>query len=186
MKLLAAILLVACEQPPREVPIVRRPSKPRDPTPAEMDAMKDFVRVVDPSVDVPIGALQPWLIAGSYRAWPHESMQHVSSGPHAETVVTYLSPSLVASLRDKAKAHPQGAASVKELFKHGEHVGWAVGVKTAADSANGKTWYWYEILSTAPTAKPKSRYAGLGVELCRDCHAENGGVDQVLTEFPLR
>ncbi len=183
MKVLVAILLVACDQPPRDVALVRRPKKPAEPTPAEMDSMKDFVRVVDPAA-VPIGALQPWLIAGSYRTWSHESMQHPSSGPHAEGVVTYLSPSLEGSLRDKAKAHPAGASSVKELFKGGQHVGWAVSVKTATDSANGKNWYWYEVLSTAPTAK--APYQGLGLELCRDCHTESGGVDQVLIEFPLR
>ena len=182
MKLLVAILLVGCEQPPREVQIARRPTKQVEPTPGEMDTMKDFVRVVDHAA-VPIGALQPWLIAGSYRSWSHESKQHPSNGPHGEGVVTYLSPPLEGSLRDKAKVHPRGAAAVKELFKGGAHVGWAVSVKTAADSVNGKTWYWYEVLSTAPTAK--APYQGLGVEICRDCHTESGGVDQVLVDFPL-
>lgn len=143
--------------------------------------MDGFVRV---ETGVPMAALQPWLIQGGYRSWAHESRRHPSSGPHSEEVVTFLSPLLEASLRAKTKAHPSGAAAVKELFKGGALVGWAVSVKTAADSAAGKNWFWYETLSTAPDAK--APYQGLGVEVCRDCHAESGGVDQVLIEFPLR
>jgi len=196
--LLVAVLLVACEtaRAPHELPRKAAPRAP--PTEAEMLTMNDFVRVVD---DVPLTAreLQAWLIGASYRAWPHESAMHPSSGPHAETVLTFLSPSLAGSLQAKASAHPRGAASVKELYKKGKHVGWAVSVKTAADSADGKNWFWYEVLSTAPDAK--APHQGLGLEVCRDCHAagsdgstgstgstgsKSRGVDQVLIEFPLR
>lgn len=183
MRLLVALLLVACEQQPTsrsqaaaEAP-VQRPSI----TANDLDSVKDFVRV--DSGAIPIDALQPWLIAGSYRAWSHEAKRHPSAGPHSEAVITYLSPSLEASLRDKAKAHPRNAAAVKELFKGGSHVGWAVSVKTADDSATGKNWFWYEVLSTAPNARASK---GIGLEVCRDCHAENGGIDQVLTDYPLR
>lgn len=71
---------------------------------------------------------------------------------------------------------------MKELYKAGTHIGWAVSVKTQAESANGKNWYWYEVFSTAPAAI--APYQG-AVELCRDCHAE-GGVDQVLVDYPLQ
>lgn len=181
------ILLVACEQPaaPRvtagdETPLGR--GRPRTSvSPRELEGMEDFVRVV--ATTVPTTALQPWLIEGSYRTWAHESARHPSSGPHAQEVVTYLSPSLEESLRTKAKTHPLRAAAVKELFKGGKHVGWAVAVKTSPDSAAGKNWFWYEVLSTAPAAR--AAYEGTGVEICRDCHTENGGIDQVLTDFPL-
>lgn len=177
-----ALFLVACQQ--QAAPSRATKEQPHEPPPigdGELDSMQGFVRVEE---TVPTAALQPWLIQGSYRVWPHESKRHPSSGPHADQVVTYLSPSLEASLRARAKTHPRGAAAVKELFKGGAHVGWAVSVKTAADSAAGKNWFWYETLSTAPDAK--APYQGLGVEICRDCHAESGGVDQVLIEFPLR
>ena len=190
MRLLAVLVLVACDQPAQQ-----RVTAP-DQTPLgrgqkvaathDLDSMKDFVRVVEQATAVvPTSPreLQAWLIAGSYRTWPHESAQHPSSGPHAEGVITFLSPALEGSLRAKTKAHPQGAAAVKELFQGGKHVGWAVSVKTAADSAIGKNWYWYEILYTAPRAK--AAYEGRGVEICRDCHTESGGVDQVLIDFPL-
>ena len=188
MRLLAVFLLVACEPPPAprvttadETPLGRGRPAPKV-TSGELAGMGDFVHVVEPG-PIPTTALQPWLIAGSYRAWSHEATRHPSSGPHAEQVVTYLSPSLEESLRTKAKTHPLRAAAVKELFKGGRHVGWAVSVKTSPESASGKNWFWYEVLSTSPTAK--AAYEGTGIEICRDCHTENGGIDQVLTDFPL-
>jgi hypothetical protein len=187
MRLLAVLLLVACDQPrPQRATAADETPLGRGPRPtgsADLDAMTDFVRVVDVDVPTKPAALQAWLIGGSYRSWPHESAQHPSSGPHAEGVITFLSPALDGSLRAKAKSHPQGAAAVKELFKAGKHVGWAVSVKTAVDSASGKNWYWYEILSTAPRAK--AAYEGRGVLICRDCHSESGGVDQVLIDEHL-
>ena len=128
--------------------------------------------------------LQAWLVAGHYRRWAHESKPHESSGPHGDAVKTFVSPSLHASLQKGGAPHPEGAASVKELYDAaGKHAGWAVSVKVAADSASGKGWYWYEISSTAAGAKPT--YEGVGKELCRDCHTERGS-DQVLTPFPLQ
>lgn len=189
MRCVAVIVLVACEHPPTsrittaDEPALGRPAT-RPVTAAELAAMDGFVRVVDPTAPTTAAALQPWLIDGRYRAWAREAARHPSSGPHAEAVITYLSPSLEDSLRRRAKVHPRGAAAVKELFVEDVHVGWAVGVKTAADSAEGRSWYWYEVLSRAPDAR--APYQGLGVEICRDCHTESGGVDQVLTDFPLR
>jgi hypothetical protein len=128
--------------------------------------------------------LQAWLIAGHYRSWAHESKPHESAGPHGDAVKTFVSPSLRASLQAGGAPHPEGAAAVKELYNAaGKHTGWAVSVKVKADSASGKGWYWYEVLSTAPGAKPA--YEGVGKELCRDCHTERGS-DQVLIPFPLQ
>jgi hypothetical protein len=128
-------------------------------------------------------ALGAWLVSGDYRTWAHESEPHPSEGPHGSEVKTFLSPTLVASLERGAGEHPRGAAAVKELYdERGRHVGWAVSVKIADRSRAGKGWYWYEVFSTDPGAKPD--YAGVGVKLCRGCHAEDS-VDQVLITFPL-
>jgi Cytochrome P460 len=136
------------------------------------------------TVPVKPAELQAWLIAAHYRKWAHESKPHESTGPHEETVKTFISPSLRASLQQRDATHPEGAAAVKELYDgSGQHKGWAVSVKVAADSASGKGWYWYEVFSTAPDAKPA--YEGVGKELCRDCHTEKS-VDQVLVPFPLQ
>jgi hypothetical protein len=181
MKVLAAVVLVACgSKPAREEP--RPLASSSTPTTAPMPA-ESFVTVVSSEAPTTARELQAWLAAGHYKLWARESKAHPSAGPHAETVVTFVSPVLEKSLAAKASAHPRGAASVKELYQANKHTGWAVSVKTADDSANGKNWYWYEVFATTPDAK--APYQGVGVELCRDCHAE-GGVDQVLVSFPLQ
>lgn len=185
MKVLVAVVVVACgSQPARDEPRPVAGSAMPPIGAEEMAAAADsFVRVMPVEVPTSAPELQAWLVAGSYKPWSRESKQHPSDGPHAETVVTFISPSLEQSLARKAKAHPRQVAAVKELYKAGKHAGWAVSVKVADDSASGRNWYWYEVFGTTPDAK--APYQGVGVELCRDCHTE-GGVDQVLVSFPLQ
>jgi hypothetical protein len=148
------------------------------------DAAIPIDAAIDPSPPAPTepAALQAWLVAGHYKAWPHESKRHESTGPHPEEVLTFVSPALHATL-SSGGPHAPGAAAVKELYKQGAHTGWAVSVKVEADSNEGRGWYWYEVFSTQSDAKPG--YEGLGKELCRDCHTESG-IDQVLIPFPLQ
>jgi len=130
-------------------------------------------------------ALNQFLQAGSYKNWPKESRpQDARAGAHpGGQIRAWLSPALAKSLADGAKSHPAGSATVKEMFDaSGKLRGWSVGVKTAADSAGGKNWFWYEVESTAPGAKPA--YVGLNAQPCSACHST--GRDFVLTPFPLR
>lgn len=129
-------------------------------------------------------ALNRFLQAGGYKNWPKESQPHETKGSHpGGKVQAWLSPSLAKSLADGAKSHPAGSATVKEQRDgSGKLRGWAVSVKTAADSAGGKSWYWYEVESTAPGAKPT--FVGLNAQPCSACHST--GRDFVLTPFPLR
>lgn len=123
--------------------------------------------------------LLPWLEAGEYLTWAAESEPHVSAGPHG-TVRTFINGALLASFEAGLAAHPQGAASVKELYTAGgQPDGWAVMVKVQPDSAGGAGWYWYELLGGDVYAD------GTGVGLCTGCHG-GGGVDLVLTPFPLQ
>jgi hypothetical protein len=127
-------------------------------------------------------ALLKWLQAGAYKAWPKESAPHRSMGAHQTLVLTYISPALDKSLAGKAAAHPKGAAAVKELLDAtGKPAGWAVSVKTSADSDGGKGWYWFEVLGSAAGSPTTAN--GNGVSLCVGCHAR--GRDAVLTEHPL-
>ncbi|MCY1006479.1 hypothetical protein OV079_13115 [Nannocystis pusilla] len=123
--------------------------------------------------------LEAWLAAGVYESWPAESQIHASAGPHGGNVRTFVNPALAESLATGA-THPQGAASVKELYGDGtdEIVGYAVMVKLAPDSAGGDGWYWYERLDTTVYADD------IGVNLCTGCHG--GGSDYVLTPWPLQ
>jgi hypothetical protein len=73
---------------------------------------------------------------------------------------------------------------VKELYGSGSEVtGWAVAVKTAEESQGGAGWYWYEVFSTTSGSNPVA--AAQGPNFCSSCHG-NGGVDYVLTPFPLQ
>lgn len=128
-------------------------------------------------------AVLKWLQAGSYKKWPKESTPHKSLGPHPVQVITYLNPVLDKSLASKSSTHPAGSAAVKELLDAvGKLTGWAVSVKTDADSQAGKGWYWYEILGT--TASGNVVANGIGVPLCYGCHTP--GRDFVLISHPLK
>ncbi|MCY1058350.1 hypothetical protein [Nannocystis sp. SCPEA4] len=124
--------------------------------------------------------LEQWLAAGLYRSWLAESQIHPSAGPHGGNVRTFVDAALAQSLADANGMHPQGAATVKELYGDGTDVivGYAVMVKLAPDSANGDGWYWYERTGTTVYAD------GTGVKLCTGCHAD--GSDYVLTPYPLQ
>jgi hypothetical protein len=118
--------------------------------------------------------------AGAYKRWPAESQIHPSAGPHGGNVRTFVNAALEQSLAEQAATHPQGAASVKELYGGGTdtRIGYAVMVKLAPDSAGGDGWYWYERLGATVYAD------GTGVGLCTGCHG--GGADYVLTPHPLQ
>lgn len=123
--------------------------------------------------------LLPWLEAGEYLGWAAESAVHQSTGPHG-MVRTFFNQTLVDSYEDGLAAHPQGSATVKELYTAGgQPNGWAVMVKVQPDSAGGDGWYWYELLGETVFAD------GTGVGLCTGCHS-GGGVDYVLTPWPLQ
>lgn len=125
-------------------------------------------------------ALELWLAAGSYREWAGESKVHMSTGPHGGNVRTYVNAPLVQSLEGQSPMHPQGAATVKELYGASQDtiIGYAVMVKVAPDSQGGDGWYWYERINATVYAD------GTGVGLCSGCHS--GGVDYFLTPFPLQ
>ena len=121
--------------------------------------------------------LLTWLQAGKYSGWAAESAPHPSAGPHG-TVKTFMNPILAASMAAGSATHPVGAAAVKELYSGATVNGWAVEVKTAADSDGGAGWYWYERIGSFDVVSSN------GPNFCSGCHA-GGGVDFVLTPYPL-
>jgi len=79
---------------------------------------------------------------------------------------------------------PEGAAAVKELHTSvtSNTVGYAVYLKTAADSAAGASWYWYEqVPSDSPAPHDANGIVadGLGTggppqTICVSCHGLAG------------
>ena len=142
---------------------------------------------VDSVVPVAKDKLFSYLQAGSYKNLAaKESGRHSTRGPHTKIgwpVRVFLGPNLDASLKAGNTSHPAGSAAVKEMYDgSGKLQGWAVMVKTTADSAGGKGWFWYEVTSTTDGSKPVA--TGNGVPLCFGCHFT--GRDFVLTDYPLK
>lgn len=127
--------------------------------------------------------LFPWLQAGNYMAFQAESAQHASTGPHGGKVRTFVNPILFDALTAGSTNFPMGSSAVKELWGTGAKLnGWAVFVKTQADSANGGGFYWYENYSTTDNSNPVAD--GNGSVQCTGCHSN--GTDYFLTPFPLQ
>jgi hypothetical protein len=129
-----------------------------------------------------------YLQAGTYKSFAREAEPHTSVGPHpspalqpSSNVVAFFNSPVDASLKAGNATHPKGAAIVKEFYDpDGQLSGWAVSVKTAEDSQNGQSWYWYEVLSTTDGSDPVA--AANGVALCAGCHST--GKDFVLSKYP--
>jgi hypothetical protein len=135
-----------------------------------------------PAVEVPteLAALEAWLQAGNYLAWPAEPEIHPANGQsaHPSSVRVFVNDALLASLEDGLAAHPAGAASVKEIYDQDESFrGWAVMVKLDADSDGGQGWYWYERVDSFLFAN------GRGARICTPCHSQ--GSDYFRSPFPF-
>ena len=92
-------------------------------------------------------ALEAWLSTGIYKSWQCESAVHASRDPSPHSFNRICSNDLISNNATSASAWPKGAAAVKELYASADGktpVGYAVYLKTDADSADGKNWYWYE------------------------------------------
>ena len=140
------------------------------------------------AVPTETAALFKFLTEGGYKNFAaKESGAHASRGPHAKfgwPVRVFLDSKMEASLKAGNASHPVGASIVKEMYEeNGDRLmGWAVMVKTGADSAGGKGWFWYETTNTRDAAKIVA--GGNGVPGCFGCHS--AGSDFVLTGFPLQ
>ncbi len=143
---------------------------------------------VSDTVPTDADALFVYLQEGGYQEFAHEEERHTSMGPHPDpqvreshTVIAFFNSALDASLQAGNEAHPEGSAAVKEFYDaDGERTGWAVSVKTQAESATGQGWYWYEVTSVTDGSSPVA--AGNGVALCWGCHSS--GNDFVLSRYP--
>ena len=108
--------------------------------------------------------------SGAYSSWKAEPMAHKTSGPHGDTVRTFVNDPLYASLKAGNTLHPNGSVVVKELFSGGTRIGWAVDAK-----GDDGVWVFFE--GFEPQLN-QFFFRGTG-NLCSNCHAS--GVDFVLT-----
>jgi hypothetical protein len=117
-------------------------------------------------------SLVAWLATGQYKQWHCEPAVHAARGPSVHTPFDRVCSNDVLSAAAAAGGTapwPAGAAEVKEIYMAADDPtptgGYAVSVKTAADSASGAAWYYYERFDGTLYAD------GLGTGICVDCHA---------------
>jgi hypothetical protein len=141
----------------------------------------------------PMGAanVEAWLAQGDYKQWHCESAVHASRSPSVHNFNRICSNDVINSSATATGPWPAGAAAVKELYESATDttpVGYAVYLKTSADSADGANWYWYErvpltgLQSGAPHDPTTGVVAdGFGVAdggppttICVSCHGAAG------------
>jgi hypothetical protein len=140
----------------------------------------------------PMGSanVQAWLAQGYYKAWNCEPAVHASRSPSVHNFNRICSNNVIASNAAGTGDWPEGAAAVKELYDtltDTTPVGYAVYLKTEADSDAGANWYWYEqvpltgLQSAAPHDSAGVVADGLGTSssgppfaICVNCHGAAG------------
>lgn len=135
----------------------------------------------------PMGAaaVESWLASGTYKQWNCEPQSHAARSPSPHGFNRICSNSDISSNATGTASWPKGAAAVKELFTDASAttpVGYALYVKTQADSAGGANWYWYERVpsdSAAPHDANGVVADGMGssgpaMSICVGCHAAAG------------
>jgi hypothetical protein len=134
----------------------------------------------DPAQTPPEGdaAITSWLDAGYYMAWHCQAAAHASTPPSPHGFNRICSNDLLAGAGATGD-FPEGSSNVKELWDSvgGSVVGHAVYLKTAADSAEGASWYYFEfnpsISATAPVADGLGD-SGAAKSVCVGCHIAAG------------
>jgi hypothetical protein len=125
---------------------------------------------------------------GDYQKWQCEPAVHAARSPSPHGWNRICSNDLIS---DNVRARgnwPKGAAAVKELLASAtdpKPVGYAVYLKTEADSKDGAGWYWYERVPLDHSAPHDSRGVvadGLGddgpeKQICVGCHGAAGSDD---------
>jgi len=146
--------------------------------------------------------VEKWLSDASYKTWACEPAIHAARDPSPHGFNRICSNEVIMAAAGGTAAWPKGAAAVKEIYSSrtaAAPVGYAVYLKTAADSAAGANWYWYErvpVNSDAPhdangvVADGKGG-GGAALSICVGCHTaagsdaahtpSAGGRDQVYT-----
>lgn len=150
--------------------------------------------------------IEQWIAEGSYKSWTCEAKVHEMRfpSPHGFNRICSNPVIVAAAAADTTKAlpWPKGSAAVKEIYDRLDAtvpVGYAVYVKTDADSKDGANWYWYERASLRldfpqdinGVAADSPGGSGPALGICVACHKAvgsdpahtptEGGHDQVYT-----
>jgi hypothetical protein len=139
--------------------------------------------------------VEAWLTGGAYKMWTCEPAVHAAREPSPHGFNRICSNDALAEAATGTAVWPKGAAAVKEIFTSATATtpgGYAVYLKTDADSAAGANWYWYERLPGQSDAVADGKGgSGAPKTICVACHGaagsdaphtpSAGGRDQVYT-----
>ena len=139
-------------------------------------------------------AVEAWLTKGDYKKWKCEAAVHAARSPSPHGFNRICSNDLISANATATGPWPKGAAAVKELYKTAADtapVGYAVYLKTAADSGAGANWYWYERVPLDSMAPHDTKgvvadgpgSSGPAQNICVGCHA-GAGMDAMHTPSP--
>jgi hypothetical protein len=122
-------------------------------------------------------ALQSWLASGAYKNWHCEPATHTARSPSPHNVDRVCSNDVIASNAAGSGAWPEGAAAVKELYATAMDTtpgGYAVYLKTQADSAGGAGWYYYGALTAGGSVVDGMGTDPTVMSQCTSCHLAAG------------
>jgi hypothetical protein len=108
-------------------------------------------------------ALKSWLADGHYLDWACEAAAHPARPPGAHGSNRICSNAALSA--SASGTFPVGAASVKELYRDTQIIGYAVGVKLSEGDDIG-SWYWYEAVGNSVYAD------GVNRGICTGCHSD--------------
>jgi hypothetical protein len=143
-----------------------------------------------------VATMKTWLATGDYKMWHCEAAEHASKDPSPHGVNRICSNDKLAGAGASGN-FPVGSAGVKELWDKmgGAVIGYAVYVKTEADSAAGANWYWYEdnpmiAAPVGPIVADGFGDSGQANTICVGCHSHADSMfaatarDFVFTQVP--
>jgi hypothetical protein len=143
-----------------------------------------------------VDSMNEWLATGDYKKWHCQAAEHAALPPSPHGFNRICSNAKLVGA-GASGMFPVGSAGVKELWDKmgGKIIGYAVYVKTAADSAGGANWYWYEDNPTlqmpgGPVVADGFGTSGNPKDICVSCHVKAGSSfaatarDFVFTQVP--
>ena len=131
-------------------------------------------------------AVEAWLAQGDYKKWTCEPAVHAARMPSPHGFNRICSNQVISSNATGTGTWPSGAAAVKELYASATDTtpdGYAVYLKTAADSAGGAAWYYYERIPPNTVLADGMGTSGPPLTICVMCHSLAGS-DSTHTTSP--
>jgi hypothetical protein len=136
----------------------------------------------------PVGgsAVAAWLASGAYKSWHCETAVHAARSPSPHNIDRVCSNDVIANNATGSGAWPIGAAAVKELYANATDTvpgGYAVYLKSKADSAGGANWYYYGALAAGGAPVDGMGNDANVMTQCTGCHLAAGS-DMAHTPSP--